>query len=193
MPNPAESGIMEREPESVQRQEQEEPMNIEHLKENGLDIAVVSGDETIISDVQSALDLMMTVRYDTGADRIAIDKACIAEDFFILSTGLAGEILQKFINYRVKAAIWGTTPGTPASPCGTLSTSQTTGGISSSRRTGRRPSGGWRRRSNKPLCGFHSIGRPSIGTAAPSVSPRPGPAPPPAPGSPGPGGRRSPG
>ena len=57
---------MEREPESVQRQEQEEPMNIEHLKENGLDIAVVSGDETIISDVQSALDLMMTVRYDTG-------------------------------------------------------------------------------------------------------------------------------
>lgn len=82
-------------------------MNIEHLKENGLDIAVVSGDETIISDVQSALDLMMTVRYDTGADRIAIDKACIAEDFFILSTGLAGEILQKFINYRVKAAIWG--------------------------------------------------------------------------------------
>lgn len=36
-------------------------MNIEHLRENGIDIAVVSGDETVVVDVQSALDLAMTV------------------------------------------------------------------------------------------------------------------------------------
>ena len=66
-------------------------MNIEHLKENGIDIAVVSGDETVIVDVQSALDLAMTVKYETGAERIVIDKAVICGDFFILSTGMAGD------------------------------------------------------------------------------------------------------
>ena len=82
-------------------------MNIEHLKENGIDIAVVSGDETVIVDVQSALDLAMTVKYETGAERIVIDKAVICGDFFILSTGMAGEILQKFMNYHVKVAVFG--------------------------------------------------------------------------------------
>ncbi len=82
-------------------------MNIEHLKENGIDIAVVSGEGMIISDTQSALDLAMTVKYETGAERIVIDKNVICEDFFILSTGMAGEILQKFMNYQVKVAIYG--------------------------------------------------------------------------------------
>lgn len=31
----------------------------------------------------------------------------LGEDFFVLSTGIAGEILQKFINYHVKAAMFG--------------------------------------------------------------------------------------
>ena len=82
-------------------------MDIEHIKKNGVDIAVVSGEEKCITDAVSALELAMTVRYETGAERIAIDKSVIAEDFFILSTGMAGEILQKFINYHIKAAIWG--------------------------------------------------------------------------------------
>lgn len=82
-------------------------MNIEHLKSNGMDIAVVSSDEKIIVDTQSALDLLMTVKYETGAAKIVIDKKAVCEDFFILSTGMAGEILQKFINYQTKIAIYG--------------------------------------------------------------------------------------
>ena len=82
-------------------------MNIEHLKDNGIDIAVVSGDEVVIVDTQSALDLAMTVKYETGAERIVIDKSVICGDFFILSTGMAGEILQKFMNYHVKVAVYG--------------------------------------------------------------------------------------
>lgn len=82
-------------------------MNIEHLKNNGIDIAVVSGEEILIVDTQSALDLAMTVKYETGAERVAIDKKAICEDFFILSTGIAGEIFQKFMNYRMKVAIYG--------------------------------------------------------------------------------------
>ena len=82
-------------------------MNIEHLKEHGVDLAVISSDEKIIVDVQSALDLIMTVKYETGAARLVIDKQAVCEEFFILSTGIAGEILQKFINYHVKAAFYG--------------------------------------------------------------------------------------
>lgn len=82
-------------------------MNIEHMKDNGIDIAVISSDETVIVDTQSALDLAMTVKYETGAVRIVIDKNVICRDFFILSTGMAGEILQKFMNYHVKMAVYG--------------------------------------------------------------------------------------
>ena len=82
-------------------------MKIERLKDLAMDIAVVSSDEKVIVDVRSALDLVMSVKYETGASRIVIKKNLICEEFFILSTGVAGEILQKFINYRVKAAIYG--------------------------------------------------------------------------------------
>ena len=82
-------------------------MQIEYIKENGVTIAVVTGEEKVVTDAASALELAMSAKYETGADRLAIDKRVIAEEFFILSTGMAGEILQKFINYHVKAAIWG--------------------------------------------------------------------------------------
>ena len=38
---------------------------------------------------------------------ILISKQLIAEDFFVLSTGLAGEVLQKFVNYDGRIAIYG--------------------------------------------------------------------------------------
>lgn len=82
-------------------------MNIEHLKDNGTDIAVISSDEKLIVDVQSALDLAMTVKYETGTTKIVINKSAVCEDFFILSSGMAGEILQKFTNYHVRMAIYG--------------------------------------------------------------------------------------
>lgn len=82
-------------------------MNIEYIKVNGTDIAVVSGDQAEITTPQAALDLAATARYEAGAERIAIDKRVLGEDFFVLSTGIAGEILQKFINYHVKAAMFG--------------------------------------------------------------------------------------
>lgn len=82
-------------------------MKIEKIMTDEANIAVVSSEERIIVDTNSALDIIMTVQYETGADRIAIDKDAVSEEFFILSTGIAGEILQKFINYHIKAAIFG--------------------------------------------------------------------------------------
>ncbi len=40
-------------------------------------------------------------------NKIALNKEAICDDFFILSKGLAGEILQKFVNYGIKFAIYG--------------------------------------------------------------------------------------
>jgi hypothetical protein len=70
-------------------------------------IAVVKSTEKLITDVQSALDLIATVQYESGSKRIVLDKRAVAEEFFILSSGLAGEVLQKFINYQTKLAIVG--------------------------------------------------------------------------------------
>jgi len=82
-------------------------MKINTVKQNNIEIAVISSSEILIKDVQSALDFMATVQYETGCDRIILNKSAICEDFFHLSTKLAGEILQKFINYHVKIAVVG--------------------------------------------------------------------------------------
>lgn len=82
-------------------------MKITTVNKNGVDIAIVTSDELLITDVQSALDLIATVGYETGTDRIILDKSVIGEQFFDLSTRIAGEILQKFINYQIKLAIVG--------------------------------------------------------------------------------------
>ena len=82
-------------------------MNIITLERNGMMIAQIECDEVLIADVQSALDLMATVRYETGTDRMILPKAALDERFFVLSSGLAGDVLQKFVNYQLKLAIVG--------------------------------------------------------------------------------------
>ena len=82
-------------------------MNIEHVTANGIDLAVISSGDAVITGARSALELAMSARYETGAERIVTGKRPVCEDFFILSTGVAGEILQKFINYHIKMAIYG--------------------------------------------------------------------------------------
>ncbi len=78
------------------------------VEKNGISVAVVGDeDKTVIKDAQSALDLLMAVKYEARTKNIVIDKKLITEDFFILSTGLAGEILQKYINYGGRIAIFG--------------------------------------------------------------------------------------
>lgn len=49
----------------------------------------------------------MSAKYSVGTKNIVIDKTLVADDFFILSKGMAGEILQKFINYGGRIAIYG--------------------------------------------------------------------------------------
>lgn len=71
------------------------------------DIAIVKSENTIIKDVNSAIDFIATIKYETNCNKIVLNKEAIIEEFFILSKGIAGEILQKFINYQTKIAIYG--------------------------------------------------------------------------------------
>ena len=82
-------------------------MKTELVRKNNREAAVVYSSQLLVTDVPSALDLAMTVKYETGCMNIALNKEAVTEDFFILSTCLAGEIMQKFINYGIRFAIYG--------------------------------------------------------------------------------------
>lgn len=82
-------------------------MNLRQIEKNGVLCVSVESDLPVITNVQSALDLLMQAKYEAGTKNIVISKKLITEDFFILSTGLAGEILQKFINYGGRIAVYG--------------------------------------------------------------------------------------
>ena len=82
-------------------------METEVVNKNNVSVAVIHSDEHLITDVQSALDLIMSGKYEIGCTNIALNKSAMVDDFFILSTCMAGEILQKFINYGVRFAIYG--------------------------------------------------------------------------------------
>lgn len=82
-------------------------MNIEKIVKNGTVCAAVRSDTIVITDAQSALNLLMTAKCDLGTKNIVIDKELLKGEFFILSSGLAGDILQKYINYGGRIAVYG--------------------------------------------------------------------------------------
>ena len=59
-------------------------MKMEVVKKNKVSVAVIYSEEHLITDVQSALDLIMSVKYETGCKNIAVNKETIVDDFFIL-------------------------------------------------------------------------------------------------------------
>ena len=82
-------------------------MTIKKIEANGIGISVVKSDAVCISDGQTALDFFMSMYYETSDHYIVINKEALAEDFFVLSTKVAGDVLQKMINYRFKLAVVG--------------------------------------------------------------------------------------
>jgi hypothetical protein len=79
-------------------------MKINIFEVNGTTLAELISDEIIITDPQDALDIMAEAGY-MGSDKLIFHEKNIGSDFFDLKSRLAGEILQKFSNYRVQLAI----------------------------------------------------------------------------------------
>jgi hypothetical protein len=79
-------------------------------------IAIVNSETPLITDAQSALDFIVSVGRENNVTKIIINKAAVNEDFFRLSTGLAGEVAQKFVNYGCRLAVIGDFSGYTSKP-----------------------------------------------------------------------------
>ena len=76
-----------------------------YITDQGVKAAVLT-EEDKWNTVQDALDCMVTAAYE-GCLGIIVPRDSLPEEFFQLKTGFAGEVLQKFTNYRMKIAITG--------------------------------------------------------------------------------------
>ena len=79
------------------------------ITNNNQSVAIVARSYRL-DGVQDILDLMGDI-WAQGCSGMIVDKQCLNESFFDLKTGLAGAILQKFSNYRLRLAIVGDVSG----------------------------------------------------------------------------------
>lgn len=77
-----------------------------HTTDRGVTIAEVLPGSQVIDSAEYLLDIMGDAGYN-GSTGIIIHEETLNRDFFDLKTKFAGEILQKFSNYRMKLAIIG--------------------------------------------------------------------------------------
>jgi hypothetical protein len=77
-----------------------------HKTSKGSSLADILQDSEIIATAGDLLDILADAGYN-GNTGIIVHSATLSSDFFDLRTGLAGKILQKFSNYRMKLAIIG--------------------------------------------------------------------------------------
>lgn len=69
-------------------------------------IAELIADEVILASADDGLTILGNLYYQ-GYDAIILHTKNISPLFFDLKSGIAGEVLQKFSNYRVRLAIAG--------------------------------------------------------------------------------------
>ena len=79
-------------------------------------VVIAYSETPIIFDGQSALNFAANIGYEHDCHNIVVNKAAVAEDFFKLSTGIAGEVVQKFVNYGYRLAIIGDFSGYTSKP-----------------------------------------------------------------------------
>jgi hypothetical protein len=79
-------------------------MNYKVVEKNHKKYIVCDSAETPLQSEQDALDLIAAC-FENNTFLLMLNAEVLADDFFRLRTGLAGQVLQKFINYRVKVAV----------------------------------------------------------------------------------------
>ena len=73
---------------------------------NNIKIGEITSDKIILKTTEDGLTLLGDLYYQ-GYDKIILHEKNITPQFFDLKTGIAGEILQKFAQYRIPLAIVG--------------------------------------------------------------------------------------
>lgn len=69
-------------------------------------VLICTPDGEKLKSEREALDLIGEAR-SSGAELVLVPVERLTEDFFQLKTGLAGQIIQKFVTYRVRLVILG--------------------------------------------------------------------------------------
>lgn len=69
-------------------------------------IAEIISDRVLLGSAQDAVDLMAECRFSGCGDIVVYEKN-LSPGFYDLKTGVAGDVLQKFSNYRCRLAIVG--------------------------------------------------------------------------------------
>ncbi len=82
----------------------EKPVNYQVVEKNNQTIVVVTSAEPPIATGQDAIRLIEAC-IEHNAGRLIVYAEALSEDFFNLRTGLAGEILQKFVNFSLRTAL----------------------------------------------------------------------------------------
>ena len=77
----------------------------EHVQQDKK-IAELISDKTLISDTGDGLEIIGNVYYQ-GYDNLIIHQKNLSPQFFDLRNGIAGEVFQKFTNYRIRLFIVG--------------------------------------------------------------------------------------
>lgn len=70
---------------------------------NGTPILVVTADGAPLASKTDALELI-ALAMEHGANRMLLDAGSLAPEFTHLANGIAGETLQKLVNYRIAGA-----------------------------------------------------------------------------------------
>ncbi len=81
-------------------------MQIKSHQINQHQVAEVISDDLVIASNEDGLNLIGNIYYQ-GFDRVILYEENITPEFFNLKTRMAGEILQKFANYRMRLIIVG--------------------------------------------------------------------------------------
>ncbi len=81
-------------------------MDLKIIEQHNQRIAEVLSDDMVIKTTQDALDLIAEAGYYESSG-ILLKEKNLSPEFFDLRSGVAGEILLKFANYRMKMAVIG--------------------------------------------------------------------------------------
>lgn len=71
-------------------------MEFKKIEKNGIICAIVVADEPVITDAQSALDVLMSAKYDVGTKNIVIDKKLDCRGSLSSAEVVLPEKLQKY-------------------------------------------------------------------------------------------------
>lgn len=81
-------------------------MRIETHRIGQAKVAEIQAEGLVLTSVEDGLSLLGDLYYQ-GFDKIILHEENIVPEFFDLKTKLAGEVLQKFVQYRMSLAVVG--------------------------------------------------------------------------------------